>query len=146
GADVELLLVGEGEERASLEALAASLGCRDRVRLVGFQGDTRRCYEAMDVFVLSSLREGLPNVVLEAMAMEVPLVATRIAGVPRVVEDGRSGLLVEPGSAEELAAAISRLIQDESLRERLGQEGRRTAKERYSFRNRMQKVAAVFDE
>jgi len=146
GADVELLLIGEGEHRAELEALACSLGCQERVRFAGFQGDTRRCYEAMDVFVLSSLREGLPNVVLEAMAMEVPLVATRIAGVPSVIEDGRNGLLVEPGSVEELAAAMTRLIQDAPLRERLRQEGRHTVEERFSFRNRMRKVAAVFDE
>lgn len=146
GADVELLLVGEGEQRGPLQALADSLGCGDRIHLAGFQGDPRCFYEAMDLFVLSSLREGLPNVVLEAMAMEVPLVATRIAGVPRVIEDGQNGLLVEPGSAEELAAATLRLIEDESLRERLRQQGRHTAEARYGFRNRMSKVATVFDE
>jgi len=146
GADAELLLIGEGEQRAELESLADSLGCRDRVHFAGFQGDTRRFYEAMDVFVLSSLREGLPNVVLEAMAMEVPLVATRIAGVPRVIEDGRNGLLVEPGSAEELAGAMMRLIQNQPLRERLKQEELHTVEDRFSFRDRMSKVAAVFDE
>jgi glycosyltransferase involved in cell wall biosynthesis len=146
GADVELLLVGEGEQRATLAALADSLGFRDRVSLTGFQGDPRRCYEAMDLFVLSSLREGLPNVVLEAMAMEVPVVATRIAGVPCLIEEGQNGLLVEPGSAEELAAAILRLIEDNGLRERLRQQGRHTTETRYSFRNRMRKIAAVFDE
>jgi glycosyltransferase involved in cell wall biosynthesis len=146
GANVELLLIGEGEQRAELEALADSLRCRQRVRFAGFQADTQSFYEAMDLFVLSSLREGLPNVVLEAMAMEVPLVATRIAGVPRVIEDSRNGLLVEPGSVEELAAAMIRLIQHEPLRERLRQEGRRTVEDRFSFQNRMRKVAAVFDE
>jgi glycosyltransferase involved in cell wall biosynthesis len=72
--------------------------------------------------------------------------ATRIAGVPCVIEDGRNGLLVEPGAVEELAGALMRLIQHEPLRERLRQEGRRTVEERFSFRNRMRKVAAVFDE
>ncbi len=146
GEDVELLLLGDGEQRAELEALATSLGCRDRVHLAGFQADPRRCYEAMDLFALSSLREGLPNVVLEALAMEVPLVATRIAGVPAVVEDGRNGLLVAAGSAEELTAALLRLACDGGLRERLWRQGRRTVEERYSFRNRMLKIAAVYDE
>ncbi len=98
------------------------------------------------MFVLSSLREGLPNVVLEAMAMEVPVVATPIGGVPRVIEHGQNGLLVEPGSAEELAAAMRRLSEEEGLCERLRQRGRHTVENRYSFRNRMRKVVSVFDE
>src|SRR5262249_18451947 len=100
GHDLELWLVGEGPERPALEGLINSLGMRDRVRLFGYQADVRDCLEAMDVFVLSSLREGLPNVVLEAMALEVPVVATRIAGVPRVIRDQGDGVLVEPGSID----------------------------------------------
>ena len=146
GADVELLLVGEGEQKAELEGLSVALGCRERVHLVGFQAETRRFFEAMDVFALSSLREGLPNVILEAMAMRVPLVATRIAGVPRVVEDGRNGLLVAPASVEELSVSLMRIINEAELGERLCEEGRRTVEERYSFRGRMHKIAAVFDD
>ena len=146
GADVELLLIGEGDQRPELEALAGELGCRGRVHLAGFQAETRCYFEAMDAYALSSLREGLPNVVLEALAMEVPLAATRIAGVPRVIDDRRNGLLVEPGSVEELADALGRLMRDEGLREQLRREGRHTVEERYSFRARMDKVAAVFDD
>ena len=145
GANVELLLVGEGEQRPELEALATSLGCRNRVHLAGFQTETSRYFEAMDAYALSSLREGLPNVVLEALAMDVPLVATRIAGVPRIIDDGHNGLLVEPGSVEELAAALGRLKEDGELREQLRRQGRRAVEERYSFRARMDKIAAVFD-
>jgi len=145
GAHVELLLVGEGEQRAELERLADELGCREQVHLVGFQAETRRFFEAMDAYALSSLREGLPNVVLEALAMDVPLVATRIAGVPRVIDDGHNGLLVEPGSVEELAIALGRLREEGALRERLRRQGRRTVEERYSFRARMDRIAAVFD-
>jgi len=141
-----LLLVGEGEQRRSLEDLAGQLGCRDALHLAGFQEDVRPFFEAMDVFALSSLREGLPNVVLEAMALEVPVVATRIAGVPGVIDDGRNGLLVNPGSVEELTAALARLADDEGLRQRLSSEGRRTIEERYSFARRMQRVAAIYDD
>jgi glycosyltransferase involved in cell wall biosynthesis len=146
GADIDLLLVGEGDQRPELEALAAELGCRNRVHLAGFQAETQPYFEAMDAYALSSLREGLPNVVLEALAMEVPVVATRIAGVPRVIDDGQNGLLVEPGSAEELAGALGRLMQDQELRERLWRQGRRTVEERYSFRARMDRIATVFDD
>ena len=144
--DAGLLLLGEGEERKALEELAEALGLRGRVYFAGFRNDTERYFEAMDVFALSSLREGLPNVVLEALAMEVPVVATRIAGVPRVIEDGRNGLLVEPGSVEGLADGLGWLLTDDELRERLRHEGRRTVVQRYSFRARMEKVAAIFDE
>ena len=145
GANAALLLLGEGEQRPELETLAVELGCRDRVHLVGFQTETRRYFEAMDAYALSSLREGLPNVVLEALAMEVPLVATRIAGVPLVIEDGRNGLLIEPGSVEQLAAGLERLM-DAELRERLRRQGRRTVEERYSFHARMDKMAAVLHD
>ncbi len=146
GIDAAVLLVGEGEQQKPLEELAASLGCRQHLHLAGFQTDVRPSFEAMDVFALSSLREGLPNVVLEAMAMAVPVLATRIAGVPRVIDDGRDGLLVNPGSVEELTTGLKRLFQEEQLRRRLGQQGRRTIEERYSFAQRMAKVAGVYDE
>src|SRR5581483_11692001 len=95
GLDVRLVIVGEGGDRGRLEALAKELGVAARVFLPGWQSDVRAYFEAMDVFALSSLREGLPNVLLEAMALEVPVVATRVAGVPRLVRDGRTGLLTE---------------------------------------------------
>jgi glycosyltransferase involved in cell wall biosynthesis len=146
GNEATLLLVGEGEQQSVLEDLAAQLGIREKLQLVGFQSDVRPYYQAMDAFALSSLREGLPNVILEAMALETPVVATRIAGVPRVIEDERNGLLIAPGSMEELAAALTRLNNDVGLRLRLGQAGRQTIVERYSFTRRMEKIAAVYDD
>jgi glycosyltransferase involved in cell wall biosynthesis len=145
GQDVGLVIFGEGGERAALGALAGRLGRTDRVRLAGYCADLPGWYEAMDVFALSSLREGLPNVLLEAMALEVPLVATRIAGVPRLVEHGANGLLVEPGSADALAGALDRLLGDPALRERLAAAGRRTVEGRYSFAARTRKIAALYD-
>src|SRR5262249_18812002 len=145
GHDSELWLVGEGPERPALEGLINSLGVRDRVRLFGYQVDVRCCLEAMDVFVLSSLREGLPNVVLEAMALEVPVVATRIAGVPRVIRDQGDGVLVEPGSIDALAEAMSRLAHDEKVRARFAIAGRQTVHQRYSFDERMRRISALYD-
>jgi glycosyltransferase involved in cell wall biosynthesis len=145
GHDLQLVIAGEGDARRHLEALAAGPGLGDRVRLLGYRADTRGLYEALDLFVLSSLREGLPNVVLEAMAMEVPVLATRIAGVPRLIRDGANGLLAEPGSVDALAGSMGRLLGDVGSRDRLAAAGRSTVVEHYSFAARMHKVRAVYD-
>jgi glycosyltransferase involved in cell wall biosynthesis len=145
GLDVELVIAGEGDERPALQALATRLGRADRVRLLGYQSNLSGWYEAMDVFALSSLREGLPNVLLEAMALEVPVVATRIAGVPKLITDGENGLLTEPGSVDALTAALGRLLTDPDLRGRFRQEGRRTVENRYSFAVRMERLRASYD-
>lgn len=145
GENVQLVIIGEGEERPRLESLASELQLKGRVRLPGYCANPIEFYEAMDISVLSSLREGLPNVVLEAMAMEVPLVATRIAGVPRIVSHGANGLLVAPGSADEISRALQQLIESPDMRRQFAAAGRDTIERRYSFGVRMQKVATVYD-
>ena len=82
-------------------------------------------YEAADVFALPSMAEGLPVVFMEALAHELPVVATRIMGVPELIEDERTGLLITPGRLDELVAALERLLSDPELRRRMGTEGRR---------------------
>jgi glycosyltransferase involved in cell wall biosynthesis len=146
GADVELLILGEGDEYSHLQDLIHQLGRADRCRLLGYHADLRPFYEAMDVFALSSLREGLPNVLLEAMALEVPVVTTAVAGVPRLIHDECNGLLVPPGDLDRLADALGRLVCDMTLRDRLGPEGRRTVERDYSFARRMQRLQALYDE
>ena len=146
GRAVRLVIVGEGGDRPALERLIAELGLADRVTLAGWQADVRGYFEAMDVFALSSLREGLPNVVLEAMALEVPVVATRVNGVPRLVQDGVNGLLVEAGDPATLAAALDRLLGDPPLQARFRVAGRETVEGRFSFAGRMRKLAKMYDE
>jgi glycosyltransferase involved in cell wall biosynthesis len=145
-ADLDLVIIGEGGQRQELEALIGQLGRGDRIRLLGYRPDMIDLYQAMDVFVLSSIREGLPNVLLEAMAMEVPVVATRIAGVPRLVEHEANGLLVEPGNVDDLARGMKRLLEQPGLRQCLAAAGRRTVEERYSFDVRMAKVRKIYGE
>jgi glycosyltransferase involved in cell wall biosynthesis len=145
GLDVGLVLAGEGKEQAALEELSAHLGLGEHVRLLGYRNDPRPLYEAMDVFALSSLREGLPNVLLEALSMEVPVVATRLPGVQRVLRHGENGLLVEPGSVEALAGALGRLLRDADLRRRLAEEARGSVETDYSFAVRMRKLADLYD-
>jgi glycosyltransferase involved in cell wall biosynthesis len=146
GLDLELLIAGEGDEAIRLRDLVDDLGRSDRIRLLGFRADAFELYQAMDVFALSSFREGLPNVLLEAMAMESPVVATRVAGIPRLIREGVNGLLVEPGSADALAGALARLLGDAELRATLRRAGRQTVEGRYSFAARMQKIRDLYDD
>ncbi len=146
GRDVELWVAGEGDERPKLEALIQELGLGERVKLLGYRNDTREVYHALDLFVLSSLREGLPNVLLEAMALEVPVVATRIAGVPRLIQDGVNGRLVEPGDEEGLARAVGEVLDDRGQQDRYREAGRATIVGRYSFAARMEKIRLLYDD
>jgi glycosyltransferase involved in cell wall biosynthesis len=100
----------------------------------------------MDVFALSSLREGLPNVLLEAMALEVPAVATRIAGIPRLIQDGRNGLLIDPGDQAALDRSLYALLTNPGMRELFRAAARRTIETRYSFPIRMQRLKRIYDE
>ena len=145
GSDCSLVIVGEGSDRARLETLATELTIRDRVHLVGWQSDVRGYFEAMDLFALSSYREGLPNVLLEAMALQVPCVATRVNGIPRLIQDGRNGLLVPPGDTAALANALHALIENTDLRQLFRSAGRKTVEAHYSFPTRMLKLRRIYD-
>jgi glycosyltransferase involved in cell wall biosynthesis len=114
-----LVIVGDGPERDGLEAIARASGDNDRITFVGHVADVQPFYATADVFVLPSHSEGSPNVLLEAMAAEVPIVATAVGGVPEIVVDEESALLVPPQNPPALAAAIGRVLQDGSLARRL---------------------------
>ncbi|MHB8973872.1 MAG: glycosyltransferase family 4 protein [Pirellulaceae bacterium] len=146
GLDLELIIVGDGDQRRRLELLIAELGREDRFCLLGFRSDTIDLYQAMDVFVLTSLREGLPNVLLEAMALKVPVLATRIAGVPKLVQHEQNGLLIEPGDTDQITAGLRRLLSDATLRQQLATAARHTIETSYSFDVRMAKVRKIYDE
>lgn len=146
GHNLQLVIAGEGDFRPSLEQLIYKLSLCDRVKLEGFQANLLPLYQACDVFALSSLREGLPNVLLEAMALEVPVVATRVGGIARLIESDVNGLLVTSGEVATLVDAIGCLVGATERRLRLGTAGRRTIEERYGFDRRMRKVCDVYDE
>jgi colanic acid/amylovoran biosynthesis glycosyltransferase len=126
GANVTLTLVGDGPRRPALENLARRLGVADRVRFTGRVGqdDIGAHYAAADVFCLSSFAEGVPVVLMEAMASGIPVVATRINGIPELIEDGESGVLIAPGRADLLAAALRDMLEDGSRRAGLAAAGR----------------------
>ncbi len=123
---------GEGPERTELEALAHELGVADRVRFLGHRTDIAELLAACDVFVLPSLYEGSSLAVLEAMAARRPVLSSAIGGTDELIEDGRDGLLVPPGDAEALAAAMRRLLGDAELREGIATRGREKVERRFS--------------
>jgi glycosyltransferase involved in cell wall biosynthesis len=119
----ELWIAGDGPERASLEAAATRLGVADRVRFLGHRSDVPDLLEACDVFVLPSRLEGLGVAALEAMARSRPVVASAVGGLAETVLAEETGLLVPPGDAAALAAALERLLADPALGQRLGAAG-----------------------
>lgn len=123
---VRLTLVGDGPERAGLQARARRMGLGGHVDFVGYraQAEVADLLSDATALVLPSFAEGLPVVLMEALAARLPVVTTRIAGVPELVEDGVSGLLVPPGDPEALRAALARLLADPDLRRRMGEAGR----------------------
>jgi glycosyltransferase involved in cell wall biosynthesis len=130
----EALIVGDGPDRGALEAEIRRLGLAERVRLAGERRDVPALLAASDVFVLSSASEGLPVSVLEAMAAELPVVASAVGGMHELVVNGETGLLVPPGDVDELAAALGRLIADRDLRRRFGTAGRARAEALFDLR------------
>jgi glycosyltransferase involved in cell wall biosynthesis len=143
---VHLWIAGDGSAHDDLNRLIDELGCGAFVRLLGHVSDPKIFYQAMDVFALSSIREGLPNVVLEAMALETPVVATRVAGVPTLIEDGKNGFIVEPNSIQSLVTGMERLIVDPALADLFRREGRARVESEFSFSLRMERVVSIYDE
>lgn len=120
----KLVIAGTGPEHDRLSALVQSLGLADRVRLAGYRSDVPDLQAAADVFVMPSLWEGLPLAILEAMFAGTPVLATRTSGIPEAIAHDVEGLLVPPGDVEAHARALSDLLLDPRLRERLGRQGR----------------------
>jgi glycosyltransferase involved in cell wall biosynthesis len=127
-----LVILGEGPLRGELTLLAESLGIADRVELRGWVPEPGEVLAAADVFVMASLYEGFPNALLEAMACGLPVISTHSLAAEEIITDGDDGLLTPVGDAAALAAAMTRLIEDEPLRERLGRKAVAVA-ERYSL-------------
>ncbi len=139
-----LLIAGEGPLKEQLLAQAAALGLEQQVRLLGHRPDVETVLAALDVFVLSSLSEGLPNTVLEAMAAGLPVVSTRVGGAGEVVEEGVTGLLVPPASVEQIADAIAALLHDPARRASMSAAGRRRAATRFSLAETVRRYHALY--
>jgi len=118
--ELHFLLVGEGPMRGELEAFIDSHGLSSGVHLAGWQADVPGILAGADFLVLPSLWEGMPNVILEAMAAGLPVVSTRVEGTDELIDDGKNGMIVEPNSPAELVEAISQLLQNPTRTKEMG--------------------------
>ncbi|MCX5659847.1 MAG: glycosyltransferase [Planctomycetota bacterium] len=140
---LELHIVGDGPERPALESLAAELGVAGSVRFLGWQAQTREHFATMDLLLLSSHSEGLPNVVLEAMAQGVPVAATDVGDVRDVLDDGVCGLLLDE-DRETWAKAISPLLASAELRLALARWARQRVESQYNFKRRAHRELTIY--
>jgi glycosyltransferase involved in cell wall biosynthesis len=143
-----LVIVGEGSQAEALRAQAAGLpgGAGDRVIFTGRREDISAITAELDVAVLPSLREAQGISILEAMARRKPVVATAVGGIPEVVEDGVSGILVPPASPSALGEALIRLARSKHRRARMGEAGYRIVAERFSMEAHVRRVEELYDE
>ncbi|MFO0881181.1 MAG: glycosyltransferase [Gemmataceae bacterium] len=142
--DVGFVIFGHGALRDTLQQQIALLGLGDSVVLGGFRNDLDRFIPHLDLFVLPSWTEGLPNVVLEACAAGVPVVATAVGGTPEIIEEGQGGLLCPPGDADALADRILEAIECEDRLRDLGFQGRQRVLERFTFSSQVQGYLQLF--
>jgi len=143
--DARFLILGDGELRAALERQIKDLGLDRHVTLAGFRSDALGLMKSFDVFAMSSVTEGLGSAVLEAMACERAVVATRTGGLPEAVDDSRTGLLVPPRDDAAMADAIVRLLDDASLRAQFGQAGRARVARQFSVEHLVAKTVQVYE-
>ena len=139
-----LVIVGDGPDRSSLERLTRTLGLEDAVTFAGLRANVAPFYAMTDVFVLPSLSEGSPNALLEAMACSLPVVATRVGGVPEIASDGSTALLVPPRQPLAMAGAIVRLLDDRALGAQLGAAARRTVLADYTPERRAMTLSSLY--
>jgi glycosyltransferase involved in cell wall biosynthesis len=144
--DATFVIMGKGSFKAEVEQRIAAYSLQNRVALVPAQSDIRPALRNASVFTLPSASEASPNVVIEAMAMGLPIVGTRVGGIPELIEEGRTGLLVNPGDPQGLADALVSLLANPDKAGSMGQAGRERAVARYSLHAMVSKTEAMFME
>jgi glycosyltransferase involved in cell wall biosynthesis len=144
--DARFIIAGEGELRPALERQIKDLHLEKHVLLAGFRPDVLSLHKAFDIFVLSSVTEGLGTSLLDAMAAGKPIVATRAGGIPEVVADGETGILVAPRDHDAMAEAIVRLLKDDTLRRQMGDAGRARARSLFSAERMVQATLNVYQQ
>ncbi len=142
--NVRFLIIGDGQLKNDLRALSERLMLSDKVIFTGFRPDIIGLLTLLDIFVLPSLWEGFGLALLEAMALAKPVVATDVGGIPEIIENGKTGILVKPKDPEALARAILKLINDNLYARGLGLNARKTVQERFSLNTMIDKVEAVY--
>ena len=140
------IIIGDGQEKERLMNFCSDNGLRDKVIFSGYQNNIANVYQIMDLIVLPSFSEGLPNVILEAMAFKIPVIATSVGGVPEVITDGLNGLLVPPGNSDLMAEKIIELQGNKRESENIGENGYRSLYPRFSPEHRSDQILTLYEE
>jgi len=143
--NLHLEIAGDGPELGNLQEEARRLGLIGRIRFLGWQRHLEPIFRSWDIFAMPSLTEGFPMAALEAMAQGLPIVATNVGGLPELVEDGRTGILVPPSDVEALAKGLRTLIQDTKRRQGMGAAGWRRARDQFSVDRMVAQTVAIYD-
>ncbi len=141
----QIIIIGEGEERPRLEDQIRNLHLEDTVSLLGFIPDAAQYLSGMDIFVLPSIKEGLPYVVMEAMDAQVPVIASNVGGIPDLISHNENGILVPPKNAVAFAEAIERLAKNKNERMALGKYGIHTIETKFSLRAMLEKTQQRYE-
>lgn len=141
---IKLLIAGDGKLRDSLQGLIGKLGLDEHITLLGIVKNVFELFELSDIYVNSSLWEGLPLTLLEAMSMKIPIIATNVGGNSEVIIDSQTGLLIKPESEYEIAEAIKKLVNNSEFAERLADNGYKLFKEKYTIEKHCEKLANLY--
>ncbi len=143
--NMKCVLIGDGSLRKNLEMQVEELNLKSNFHFLGFRDDVQAWLNAMDIFVLPSISEGLPNVVLEAMACKKPVIATAVGGIPEAVIDGVTGSLVPPQDSNAIAQAISELLGNRKLAEEMGSKGRLRMEGKFSLEREVSEFEKLYE-
>ena len=145
--NVKFVIVGDGHgnELQRVQVLAEEMGVGDHVFFTGHRNDILDIYASMDIFLMTSLTEGMPNTVLEAMSMEIPIVSTSVGGVPDLVDHGKTGFLADVGDHKSLSTYVLKLLKDNMLRQEFACAGRERIKKHFSFDQRVKKLEKYYE-
>jgi len=146
GYKAHFVIVGDGPEAGKIAGMISERGLGSHVTLTGYLRDPRRVLQDFDLMVLPSLSEGFPNVVLEALLMEVPVISTDVGGVPEIIRGGEEGILIPPGDPETMACAIAAFLDDPEKHNRMALQGKKIVEDRFDFRSRTRKLENIYTE
>lgn len=144
--DVQFILAGDGELEMELKEFSRALGIESNIHFLGRRDDIPELLQIFDIFVLPSLNEGMGRVILEAMAAGKPVIATRVGGIPEIVKDGITGILVPPENPDFLAEAIISLIKNRDLGEKFGLEGKMRLDSKFTSQAMVERIEQLYDE
>ncbi len=144
--DVKFLVIGEGSLRPGLEARCKKLGIWDKFKFLGWREDVPEIISVLDLLILPSLNEAVGRVIIEAAACSVPTIASNVGGIPEVIKDNQTGLLVPPRNVKVLASAVTALLKDKEVRQVLGEEAKKWVDYKFSAEFMVERIVKLYEE